>query len=159
MKKVLILFSILILISCGSNDKKKKGFEYNRTQKEIKQNNTSETNDVPIDLNNKGIGPIKELVFDDAVNKTMADEGKKAFILKCTACHMAERKLIGPAMKGIYERRSPEWVINLLLNPTQMLKEDPIAIALLKKYNNILMLNQNLTQKEARAISEYLRTL
>ena len=68
-------------------------------------------------------------------------------------------KLIGPAMKGIYERRSPEWVINLLLNPTQMLKEDPIAIALLKKYNNILMLNQNLTQEEARAISEYLRTL
>ena len=62
-------------------------------------------------------------------------------------------------MKGIYERRSPEWVINLLLNPTQMLKEDPIAIALLKKYNNILMLNQNLTQEEARAISEYLRTL
>ena len=99
------------------------------------------------------------MVFDDAVNKTMADEGKKAFILKCTACHMAERKLIGPAMKGIYERRSPEWVINLLLNPTQMLKEDPIAIALLKKYNNILMLNQNLTQEEARAISEYLRTL
>ena len=40
-----------------------------------------------------------------------------------------------------------------------MLKEDPIAIALLKKYNNILMLNQNLTQEEARAISEYLRTL
>ena len=37
MKKVLILFSILILISCGSNDKKKKGFEYNRTQKEIKK--------------------------------------------------------------------------------------------------------------------------
>ena len=72
---------------------------------------------------------------------------------------MAERKLIGPAMKGIYDRRSPEWVINLLLNPTQMLKEDPIAIALLKKYNNILMLNQNLTQEEARAISEYLRTL
>ena len=159
MKKVLILFSILILMSCGSNDKKKKGFEYNRTQKEIKKNKTSETNDVPIDLNNKGIGPIKELVFDDAVNKTMADEGKKAFTLKCTACHMAERKLIGPAMKGIYERRSPEWVINLLLNPTQMLKEDPIAIALLKKYNNILMLNQNLTQEEARAISEYLRTL
>ena len=72
---------------------------------------------------------------------------------------MAERKLIGPAMKGIYERRSPEWVMNMILNPTEMLKQDPIAIALLKEYNNVLMLNQNLTNEEARSISEYLRTL
>ena len=72
---------------------------------------------------------------------------------------MANRKLIGPAMKGIYERRSPEWVMNMLLNPAEMLKKDPVAIALLKEYNNIMMLNQNLTNEEARSISEYLRTL
>jgi len=72
---------------------------------------------------------------------------------------MAARKLIGPAMKGIYERRSPEWVMNMILNPTEMLKQDPIAIALLKEYNNVLMLNQNLTNEEARSIAEYLRTL
>ena len=62
-------------------------------------------------------------------------------------------------MKGIYERRSPEWVINILLNPTEMLKQDLIAKALLKKYNNVMMLNQNLSEEEARAITEYLRTL
>jgi mono/diheme cytochrome c family protein len=89
----------------------------------------------------------------------MVTLGENAFKQKCMACHMANRKLIGPAMSGIYERRSPEWVINLLLNPTQMLKEDPVANALLKEYNNVMMLNQNLTQDEARAIAEYLRTL
>jgi cytochrome c551/c552 len=78
---------------------------------------------------------------------------------KCTACHMPNRKLIGPAMKGIYERRSAEWVMNMLLNPTEMLKQDPIAKALLKEYNNVMMLNQNLEESEARAIAEYLRTL
>jgi hypothetical protein len=62
-------------------------------------------------------------------------------------------------MKGIYERRSPEWVMNMLLNPAEMLKKDPVAIALLKEYNNIMMLNQNLTNDEARSITEYLRTL
>ena len=51
------------------------------------------------------------------------------------------------------------WVMNMLLNPAEMLKKDPIAIALLKEYNNIMMLNQNLTNDEARSISEYLRTL
>ena len=32
-------------------------------------------------------------------------------------------------------------------------------MALLKEYNNTLMINQNLSQEEARAIVEYLRTL
>mgnify|MGYP003684781141 FL=1 len=49
--------------------------------------------------------------------------------------------------------------MNILLNPTEMLKKDPIAHALLKEYNNIQMLNQNLSEEEARAIAEYLRTL
>ena len=89
----------------------------------------------------------------------MALEGATAFKQKCTACHKTNAKLIGPAMKGIYTRRHPAWVMNLLLNPTDMLKEDPIAKALLKEYNNILMINQNLSETEARAIAEYLRTL
>jgi hypothetical protein len=52
-----------------------------------------------------------------------------------------------------------EWVLNIMLNPDQMLKEDPTAIALLKEYNNILMLNQNLSDEEAKSLAEYFRTL
>jgi hypothetical protein len=62
-------------------------------------------------------------------------------------------------MKGIYERRAPEWVMNIMLNPTEMLKKDVTAMALLKEYNNIQMINQNLTKEEARSIAEYFRTL
>ena len=159
MKKVITLFCLLFLISCGSKEEKKKGFEYNRTQKiDKKSNNTSESK-VLVDLDNKGIGPIKKVDFETTINNDLAEKGKATFNQKCTACHMANRKLIGPAMKGIYERRSPEWVMNMLLNPAEMLKKDPVAIALLKEYNNIMMLNQNLTNDEARSITEYLRTL
>ena len=49
--------------------------------------------------------------------------------------------------------------MNMILNPDGMLKEDPIAQALLKEYNNTPMLNQNLSEEEARAVAEYLRTL
>jgi len=49
--------------------------------------------------------------------------------------------------------------MNMLLNPTEMLEKDPIAKALLKEYNNTIMLNQNLSEEEARSIAEYLRTL
>ena len=159
MKKVITLFCLLFLISCGSKEEKKKGFEYNRTQKiDKKSNNTSESK-VLVDLDNKGIGPIKKVDFETTINNDLAEKGKATFNQKCTACHMANRKLIGPAMNGLYERRSPEWVMNMLLNPAEMLKKDPVAIALLKEYNNIMMLNQNLSNDEARSITEYLRTL
>ena len=159
MKNIFLLLAISIFISCGSKEEKKKGFEYNRTQKEVNKSTTVGGSEVPVDLSNKGIGPIEAVDFSNPIDLEMVTLGENAFKQKCMACHMANRKLIGPAMSGIYERRSPEWVINLLLNPTQMLKEDPVANALLKEYNNVMMLNQNLTQDEARAIAEYLRTL
>jgi mono/diheme cytochrome c family protein len=160
MKKLTILYGVLlacIVLSCGEKKAEKKGFEYNRTQE--KTTTKQDTKEVPIDLSNKGIGPIKELTFDDEINEEMASSGEALFKQKCTQCHLANQRLIGPAMSGVYERRSPEWVMNIMLNPTEMLKKDPIAKALMAAYNNAIMLNQNLTQDEARALAEYLRTL
>ena len=159
MKKIFTLLFVSTLIACGSSSEKKEdGFKFNRTKKE-ETKAVSEKTTTPIDLENKGIGPIKDLVFDSTIDDAMVAEGATAFKQKCSACHRAEGKLIGPAMKGIYERRHPAWVMNMLLNPTEMVKEDPIAKALLAEYNNILMINQNLSQEEARAIAEYLRSL
>ena len=158
MKKVILVALASVFIACSGSEEKKKGFEYNRTKAEQKKS-ISQKNTTPIDLSNKGIGPIKDLTFDKNIDQELVTEGATAFKQKCTACHKTNAKLIGPAMQGIYERRSPEWVMNILLNPTEMLKKDPIASALLKEYNNIQMLNQNLSEAEARAIAEYLRTL
>ena len=74
-------------------------------------------------------------------------------------CHKADKKFIGPAPKGIFERRSPEWVMNMILDPEGMTKNDPIAKQLLIEYNGSPMANQGLTEEEARAILEYFRTL
>ena len=159
MKKIFTLLFVSTLIACGSsNEKKEDGFKFNRTKKE-ESRTVSEKTATPIDLDNKGIGPVKDLVFDSTIDEAMVTVGAAAFKQKCTACHKAEGKLIGPSMKGIYERRHPAWVMNMLMNPTGMVKEDPIAKALLAEYNNILMINQNLSQEEARAIAEYLRSL
>ncbi len=161
-KRMRKLFTLLVLgsmiMSCGEKkEEKKEGFEMNRTKKETKKETASEG--VPVDLDNKGVGPITSVTFDDTVNEEMAAAGKEKFEAICTACHMAEQRMIGPALKGVYERRSPEWVMNMILNPDKMLKEDPIAKALLKEYNNAIMLNQNLKEEEARNLAEYLRTL
>ncbi|MCM4166695.1 Cytochrome c6 [Arenibacter antarcticus] len=159
MKKLLIPFAIVgLLMSCGEKKEEKKGgFEMNRTKKEVKSAPVSEG--VPVDMDNKGVGPIKSVSFADAIDADMAAKGQKIFSTICVACHMAEQRMIGPALKGVFERRSPEWVMNMILNPDGMLKEDPIAKALLKEYNNAIMLNQNLSEEDARAVSEYLRTM
>ena len=147
-----------MIASCGGKkEEKKDGFEVSRTKTE--DTKTVEKEGVPVDLDTKGVGPITHMEFPDEINDEMAARGKAKFEAICVACHMAEKRMIGPALKGVYERRSPEWVMNMILNPDGMLKEDPIAKALLKEYNNAIMLNQNLTEDEARDVAEYLRTL
>jgi len=156
--RMLALFLGCLIASCGGKkEDKKEGFEVSRAKKEDKKETTSAG--VPVDLDNKGIGPITEVAFAANVDTEMAGRGEAKFNAICVACHMAEQRMIGPAMKDVYERRSPEWVMNMILNPDGMLKEDPIAKALLKEYNNAIMLNQNLSEEEARDIAEYLRTL
>ncbi len=150
----------LFLASCGEKKEEKKddGFEMNRTKKEAPAAQTP-SDGVPADLNNKGIGPVTSVSFGAEVDQTLAAQGQVKFGTVCVACHHPTQRMIGPALKGVYERRSPEWVMNMILNPDGMLKEDPIAKALLEEYNGAIMLNQNFTEEEARAVAEYLRTL
>lgn len=162
MKKLLMVMALGgLLAACGGKEKKeekKEGFEMNRTKTEAKTTEAA-SEGVPIDMDDKGVGPIKSVDFGSEIDTEMVAAGEAKFKTICTACHMAEQRMIGPALKGVYERRSPEWVMNMIMNPDGMLKEDPIAQALLKEYNNAIMLNQNLSEEDARAIAEYLRTL
>ena len=157
-KSIALLYVLALVTACGPKKEKKKSFEYKRssTEKKVEKKQFEKT---PINIENNGIGPIKSMAFDADIDQAMAEEGDLIFKQKCTACHMPDRKLIGPAMEGIYKRRNPAWVMNMILNPTEMLQKDETAKALLKEYNNVMMLNQNLTKKETRALAEYFRTL
>ncbi len=165
MKKVLVAIALGgLMIGCGGKEKKeekKEGFEMNRAKTEEKtEAKTDEASQgVPVDMSNKGVGPITSVTFADEIDPAMVSAGAAKFKSICTACHMADKRLIGPALKGVFERRSPEWVMNMIMNPDGMVKEDPIAMALYKEYNNAPMINQNLSESDARAIAEYLRTL
>lgn len=77
MKNIIVLISLTFLVSCGSNSEKKKGFEYNRTQKVEKKADTTVATEVPIDMDNKGIGPIKSLVFLIKLIKRWRAKGKR----------------------------------------------------------------------------------
>ncbi len=107
--------------------------------------------------NQKGFGPVKSLSLG-AINNRMAEEGQKIYKRMCTSCHKPTKRYIGPAPKGIIDRRTPEWIMNMILNPEEMVTKDPIAKELLGRYLSP-MADQNLTEEEARKVLEYFRTI
>ncbi|KZE78435.1 cytochrome c [Myroides marinus] len=161
----LLLLGALLFVSCnGKSDKTTTDQEIITNERNVETTTAESTasSNVPasekIDLNNKGVGPVKELTLDE-LDQALAQKGEEIYKNMCTACHKPDKKFIGPAPKGILDRRSPEWVMNMILSPETMLEQDPLAKELLKEFNGAPMANQNLTEQEARAVLEYFRTL
>ncbi len=160
--KTLSLFTILLLFSCGGGEEKKEEttkLKLKTTEKTVETKKTTTKPSETIDLTNKGVGPITSISLGTEIDQAMAGQGKEIYKKMCTACHRPTKKFIGPAPKGALERRTPEWIMNMILDPEGMVTNDPLAKALLIEFNGSPMANQNLTEEEARAVLEYFRTL
>ncbi len=105
----------------------------------------------------KGVGPITEAKIESTIDKAMAAKGQTLFTNKCSACHKMDERYVGPALKGISQRRSPEWAMNMILNPGEMLEQNEAAKDLLAEYL-VPMTFQNVSKEEARQIFEYFRS-
>lgn len=150
MKTVLktFLFSgvILSFAACSSGD----------------SNSTSNTNTTAepaaaVSDNGEGIGVYagKEIAAFDA---SLVEKGKTTFESKCSACHKTTAdKVVGPGLKGVTERRKPQWILNMMTNPVEMTQKDPTAQGLLAEHLT-QMTNQNVADEEAMAILNFLRS-
>jgi len=161
---IITLIMALALFSCGGKDEKKK--PEITVQPQVENSPTTENkeeNEVPasqrITLDSKGVGQIKEIKLDPEIDQQMAESGAALFKTNCTACHRVDKRFIGPKMEGLLERRSPEWVMNMILDPQLMVEEDRCAMDLLVEFNGAAMANQNLTVDQTRSLLEFFRTL
>ncbi len=148
---IIVMAIAFFMASCGG-DKPKSEAPVTEPLKEVEAETSSAD-----PMANKGIGPISTVSLGD-IDQAMVTEGETVFKAKCSACHKISKKFVGPALKGVTGRRSPEWIMNMIMNPEEMIQKDPIAIRLLAEANGAPMANQNLTEDEARAILEYFRT-
>lgn len=105
--------------------------------------------------NSKGVGPVHEVKLEE-IKDDLAKTGKTVFIAKCSACHKLSERYVGPALKDVTKRRAPEWIMNMILNPTEMTQKDSTAQELLGEYLT-QMTFQNVTESETRSILEYFR--
>jgi mono/diheme cytochrome c family protein len=101
----------------------------------------------------RGVGPVDH-VDVASLDAARAMKGAELFTTKCSACHKMEERYIGPALTGVTKRRTPEWICNQILNPENMIQQDPTAKALLAEYI-APMANQHLTREEAESVLAY----
>ncbi|MEP6610350.1 MAG: cytochrome c [Mucilaginibacter sp.] len=104
----------------------------------------------------KGIGKFTDVKLA-AMDPAMADKGQVVFGAKCAACHKTtDQKIVGPGLKDITKRRTPEWIMNQITNPVEMEQKDPVGKALLEKHLT-QMTFQNVSDDETRQLLEYFR--
>jgi mono/diheme cytochrome c family protein len=162
-KSLAIILTVLLMSCGGKEEKKKDGFSVDRQKTTEAVESAPAADEVPaskrITLGDKGVGEIKDITLDPVIDEEMAAAGAKLFKTNCTACHKLDKRFIGPSPQGIMERRSPEWIMNMILDPALMVAEDRCAKDLLVEFNGAAMSNQNLTVEQVRSILEYYRTL
>lgn len=105
-----------------------------------------------------GIGPVTSVVLESELKEDLIKHGTEVFSAKCAACHKMGERYVGPDLKGVTERRKPEWIMNMILNPQEMTQKDPTAQELLGEYMT-QMTFQNVTQEDTRALLEYFRSV
>ena len=81
----------------------------------------------PDNKNSTGIGPVKKVELNNELDKNLIDQGKFIFTKKCMECHNLDIKIVGPALRDVTKRRKAEWIMNMILNTEQMIKEDSTA--------------------------------
>ncbi|MFN8438973.1 MAG: cytochrome c3 family protein [Cytophagales bacterium] len=58
-------------------------------------------------------------------------KGKELFENNCASCHAVHKVMVGPALKGITERRKIDWIIQWVKNPAKVIASgDPYATKL-----------------------------
>ena len=69
-----------------------------------------------------------------------AKNGKKLFKSNCASCHKLDKKLVGPALTGVTDKYSEEWLTKWIRNNAELRASgDEDAIAIFEEYNGSVM--------------------
>jgi len=150
MKWILIVFSFALtvtIIACGGD-----------TQTDER---TTDARDMGVEEREpdpRGIGEVTNVDLTDPLNEDMIRRGRQISDVKCASCHLydTEERLVGPGYLNITNRRSPEWIMNMITNVDVMLDEDPVAQKMLEECL-VRMPDQNVSLEEARELLEFMR--
>lgn len=85
--------------------------------------------------------------------------GKTIFVSRCGSCHNVNKIIVGPALAGVDERRSTEWIIKFIHSPQTMIKSgDKDAQALFAKFNMVMPDHPDLKVDDIKNILAYIKS-
>lgn len=147
--KFVLILILLTLTACGGGS----GSSNQNSESDASGDNSSGLTEWE---QKHGIGPVKEPIELGDVEPELAQTGQKLFKSKCSSCHKLDKDYVGPAQRNVVDQRSPEYIMNMILNPDEMVKKHPEAKKMLAEYMTP-MPQQNVDREQARAILEYFR--
>lgn len=156
MHKLSILFiAMIMLASCGKKETKTEEEDFGQPADDaVTEAPAAQNPDYDAE---RGLGKFKDVEVGDKLDMAMAKKGESVYSVKCSSCHkLTDEKLVGPGWKDVTKRHKPEWIMNFITNPDEMLDKDPKAKAMLE-ICLVRMPNQQLSDDEARNLFEYMR--
>ena len=112
-------------------------------------------------MRNKIVLIALSLVFSfTAVANPLPEAGKTIFTGLCAACHSVNKQLTGPALAGLSDRRTIDWIVKFVQSSQTMVKSgDKDAVALFAQFNRIPMPDHaDLTADDIKNIVEYIKS-
>lgn len=99
-----------------------------------------------------------------AIDDGLVEHGKAIFTDKCARCHTLDKKIKGPALRGVTKRHPEKWVMGLLANLQKLSQADSVVKHVME-INNDEYVEPNkksttiplTTPEERRALIEFLR--
>jgi len=100
---------------------------------------------------------MQDTISTDMASPAQITEGEKLFTMYCKACHQLERRLVGPPLQDVRQRRGEEWIVNFVKSATTVIESgDSVANALFEEYNRVLMPDQPLDNEQIKSVLAYL---
>lgn len=89
-----------------------------------------------------------------------AGEGKAIFLARCAACHNVNKLMTGPALAGIEERRSLDWIVQFVRSSQSLIKSgDKDAVSVYEQFNKVPMPDHpDLTEEHIKDILAYIKS-
>lgn len=146
MKHLPYLFVLLFTIAACNNN------EQNNNEQQNSSNNTeTAAAKQPVQY-----GKIQHVDIKPEIDKEMAKGGLRIFDVTCTGCHKYDERYVGPPLGDVTKKRTPEYIMNMILDTETMIEKDDTVKCLLQTYL-LKMPNMQVDEKDARSVLEHLR--
>lgn len=106
---------------------------------------------------------VRVIEYNDASNtgfKLGLEPGQALFKKICAPCHtVGVGDRVGPDLRGVTERRPPDWLARFIRRPERVRAEnDPVAAAMAAKFPGVRMPNLGISEVDAVDLISYLKS-